>query len=682
MIRYRQFALALLLLCFGISVSTFISYAETAHFQTVIEAKYDYARNFSDGLAAVKKQGKFGYIDKRENVIIPFKYDVAWDFSEGMAVVGTLVDSKEPSLIEAKYNSAKLKLGIINRRGVYKPLKKIVYSEDYYEIVARTDYLITLSKDKIFSVVYDKSVNEFKYLRFHFRTNTPYEVTEESEIMSMLDTAQIGTFYNGFVLIKDSEMNTLPRHHFFDEGGREYNFVTMLNDVLYNKLKESIIDGFSLIIAEKIAKGELEAPVSDMMGTSNFGHAPTENLFPVVSDRAYFIDVRTKRILNDTFYLNVKPFNQGLAMVTDEFNKVYQKYQWSFIDKNGSVRVGGAFSDVSVIDEEHEFVIFNDGLAALCDMKGKWGALDKNGRIVIPFVYDGLSPYKEGLFVFLSRGKYGYINAKNQVIIPAVYSDATVFESGLAIVSNEFGTYVINKKAEKVDVPRELLLDELIQGNFGNGLSELMRSKTGGKYGFTKLSHRAAIPQKSEMSDWAYNEVVNAINSDLVPLSLQNLYKNNATRKDFAALVVKTIERVKGKSIEEVYRADVSSDLYEDIKDYRFSDTNDYRIIAAKKLGIINGVGNNSFNPYGHITREQAAALLKRTAKYLGKEVDSSIPKYRDSASISDYAKESVAFVSELNIMNGVGNNTFAPTMPYTRQQAFMTIYRLYESLQ
>ena len=50
--------------------------------------KYDDANNFSEGLARVKLNGKYGYIDKQGTEVIPLKYDYANNFSEGLALVG------------------------------------------------------------------------------------------------------------------------------------------------------------------------------------------------------------------------------------------------------------------------------------------------------------------------------------------------------------------------------------------------------------------------------------------------------------------------------------------------------------------------------------------------------------------------------------------------------------------
>ena len=53
----------------------------------VIPCKYDWVGNFNEGLAAVELNEKYGYIDKTARELIPCKYDEAYSFSEGLAVV-------------------------------------------------------------------------------------------------------------------------------------------------------------------------------------------------------------------------------------------------------------------------------------------------------------------------------------------------------------------------------------------------------------------------------------------------------------------------------------------------------------------------------------------------------------------------------------------------------------------
>lgn len=61
-----------------------------------IKLQYEDVRHFSEGLAAVKKDGLWGYIDKSDKVVIPFKYTYAGDFKRGVAMVNTdaIVDPK------------------------------------------------------------------------------------------------------------------------------------------------------------------------------------------------------------------------------------------------------------------------------------------------------------------------------------------------------------------------------------------------------------------------------------------------------------------------------------------------------------------------------------------------------------------------------------------------------------
>ena len=53
-------------------------------FRWVIPPKYDFAEEFSDGLAPVQVGGEWGYIDKAGNEIVPPKYRLAWPFSDGL----------------------------------------------------------------------------------------------------------------------------------------------------------------------------------------------------------------------------------------------------------------------------------------------------------------------------------------------------------------------------------------------------------------------------------------------------------------------------------------------------------------------------------------------------------------------------------------------------------------------
>ena len=58
--------------------------------------EFEDARDFSEGLAAVQKNGKWGFIDKTGNVVIPFKFGRVGSFSDGLALAaeGGMWDGK------------------------------------------------------------------------------------------------------------------------------------------------------------------------------------------------------------------------------------------------------------------------------------------------------------------------------------------------------------------------------------------------------------------------------------------------------------------------------------------------------------------------------------------------------------------------------------------------------------
>jgi hypothetical protein len=102
--------------------------------QKIIPPQYTEVKPFSEGLSAVKKEGRWGYIDKTGKVIIPFQFLEALSFSQGIAFAdrGTgyqLIDKSGKFLYPETYEDAlpfseglaavskKGKWGFINTKG-------------------------------------------------------------------------------------------------------------------------------------------------------------------------------------------------------------------------------------------------------------------------------------------------------------------------------------------------------------------------------------------------------------------------------------------------------------------------------------------------------------------------------------------------------------------------------------
>lgn len=54
---------------------------------------------------------------------------------------------------------------------------------------------------------------------------------------------------------------------------------------------------------------------------------------------------------------------------------------------------------------------------------------------------------------------------------------------------------------------------------------------------------------------------------------------------------------------------------------------------------------------------------------------------YADGDAVAGWAKDSVDFVAQINVMNGTGEGKFSPAGLYSREQSFMTVYRLCQAL-
>ena len=97
---------------------------------------------------------------------------------------------------------------------------------------------------------------------------------------------------------------------------------------------------------------------------------------------------------------------------------------------------------------------FKEGLAVVlldCDGNHKYGYIDKEGKEVIPFIYDHASSFNEGLARVEKNGKFGYIDKTGKLVIPYQWNDASSFRDGMAEVKDaDDKTYFIDKTGKVV----------------------------------------------------------------------------------------------------------------------------------------------------------------------------------------------------------------------------------------
>ncbi len=595
-----------------------------------IAPAYEAAQSFSEGLAAVKQNGKWGYIDHDGNTVIPFQYDLACAFSEGYAIVGQYVGPGEPET-------------------------------DYQWDEAKEEYVPT-------------------------------------------GTINYDLYHLGFI----DKSNKLT----WFEGGTYDDNYDWVDGPLEMELRQGeSIDPHTYVFNSGYISLNVYGPTADLFGTdgkarsiSAYGWQVTEGIvvtgaLDVEGGYQHFYELASKREIyvpydeEEYLWIDLYPFNQGLAPAAlVSWNESTEEYDSmiGFVDTSGNWVISPAYQSFMVSDFSSEHRLFGEtGMAIVQDAAGKWGGIDKAGRTVLPFQYDGLYPYHFGMAPFEQDGKWGYLDAKGSVALPAQYVIVTGFSSsGYAVAYDGSKAFLIDTDGKAIPGADKLDPDTYFHWEDGADLpttyvpDEYVVIEENGKYGYGRITYLPPLPEASEMDGWAYPEVVSAIEEELVPVYLQNLYLNDITREEFCDLAVQAIGEVLGKDIGDVVQQQTGKSLDAWQHEYPFADTNSSNVIAAYALGVVSGRGERRFDPYVTITRQEAAALLTRSAKVLGMDTSNAEDAgFTDSDTVGVWFKDAVNFVCQTGVMGGTGGNAFSPTGTYTREQSYVTIYRLFQAV-
>jgi hypothetical protein len=204
----------------------------------------------------------------------------------------------------------------------------------------------------------------------------------------------------------------------------------------------------------------------------------------------------------------------------------------------------------------------------------------------------------------------------------------------------------------------------------------------------------APKPIDNPHSGWAAEELERAAALELIPVSLRNPsvdLTRPITRAEFAGVAVRAYEILSGNTALPA----VSNP---------FTDTRDVDVLKAFNMGLMVGTSATAFAPDSLLTREQCATALTRVFKRStipgwtfatdreGLLTFRSPTPFADDRDISSWARESVYFMVANNIIQGVGDNMFAPravtpaqqAIGYavaTREQALVIALRMVENL-
>ena len=281
------------------------------------------------------------------------------------------------------------------------------------------------------------------------------------------------------------------------------------------------------------------------------------------------------------------------------------------------------------------------------------GYVDKDGQ-----------PHGKGRIVWANGDSYegDFVHNIREGVGSYVFASGTVY-------SGEF----YNNKMTGEGVYLDILKGVKMSGSFLDGIPNgymILYDLSGNVINSAFFENGKIIDDRP--SAWAEEILVYSRANNLIPGELDSLYKTNITRSEFCQVAIALIGSTLLPSSIESYVESMGKTIPP-----AFEDTDDIYVLSCTALGLVSGVGNNKFNPDEELTREQAAVILARLAKLLEVDQNNQQITFSDDSYISSWAKDSVSFMANNEIMNGVGENRFDPQGKYTREQSFITVYKL-----
>ncbi|MFT3677602.1 MAG: WG repeat-containing protein [Chitinophagaceae bacterium] len=420
-----------------------------ANDQVIVEPQYDMAFLFEEDMALVILNNKRGFLDKTGKLVIPLKYDGADNFSGGLAQVELngkwgLLDKSGREITPVKYNylgknkeglyrvsigrGKDAKWGFVDKNGKEAIAIKYAEARDFDQgvaiVVLKGSYFLIDQSDNRKSAEYGY-INDFSEGMAMVLSGIHYgyiNKTGKEIILSQYSRAE--SFKDGKAKVASDEAE-----FYVDKTGKQILLQPeRINYILY---KDSYSYGF------KDASGKIVIPANYTMAR-NFTEGLAAVQTPLVAYPGSssggtwgFIDKTGKEVIAAT-YEEAHSFSDGRARV--KLNGAY-----GFISRTGTAIISAIYEDASD---------FSDGLAMIRFRK-KQGYIDNAGKIVIPFKYDEAYGFSNGRARVKINNRYGYIDKTGKEIIPPLYASAGDFSEGFAVVGDLYEKYAYIDSAGK-----------------------------------------------------------------------------------------------------------------------------------------------------------------------------------------------------------------------------------------
>jgi hypothetical protein len=475
---------------------------------------------FTDGVAVVTKNGLSGLVDKTGKLIVPHVYKHIGYFSEGIAEAYKAdgktgyINTQGKTVIPFEYDilslfgGAKCVNGMIpvkdGKKGFIDKTGKVVVPFEYETIYNFSDGIGLLER------VYNGKVS---YVNTQGKIVIPEKYDDGTMFFDGLAYVNIGA--------KAKNMYSSPeggKWGVIDKTGKE--IVPIQYDHIYEIKK-----GFTIV-----GMGKYPNEKKGLIGRDGRMILPVE-----------YYDIK---ILKDRVVAN-KVFVGPFALF-DYSGKQIGDFNWHLYD---------IYPEIT------------EGLLRVQELKnnrlGKVGAIDANGVLKIPFIYDGMTSFEEGLSTVSINDKYGAIDKTGKIVIPLQYDGMASFSEGWAPVSQNGKSGFINKAGKLMEFSKtntqpsadkkpavaetyqfkEKLFDFFIAVN-GAVPAGNNGENTGGKFGVLSKDEKIIIPLKY---DWITIDTGNKV--FFVQTGSNVFFSTKGTRIDTTANTRVGILNYEGKQL-------------------------------------------------------------------------------------------------------------------------------------
>lgn len=432
----------------------------------VISCQFEEAESFANGVARVRKDGKYGLINEKGKAIGGFKYTVMEEYADTDYYIvcegGSEAKSKDkissrtsiPSKIfkgSTYYPIKGAKWGVIDREGnmiikpqydeLSDPINGVIYVSSggkfgFYDVekkklVLKPTYNFIGAFNNL-DVCWVK--NGSKYSNGVLKGGKTSFINRDGKLIIPLKFEQVNTFPHS----ADPMESSLPIH-----SGQNSNNVLLSpfqpmpdseEPYLWFATKgmatPGIVDVKGTIVLPEKKYNVVYKPTDGMVRFST-----TEGKKRTLRTREGFFDIAQKKeYVTDSEY-KFAPFTNGISKAMKKDSTLYY-----FVDRN--------LSEIS--DRYTVAGNFQDGYCTVGRAK-KYGVVDHTGKEIIPLQYDGiLAHFSEDLIGVKQDGKWGYITPHGEVAVPFVYDDVWTYTNGQAAVKQNGLIGVIDKKGEIV----------------------------------------------------------------------------------------------------------------------------------------------------------------------------------------------------------------------------------------